>query len=94
MPLLVRSDHRPPPDASATPRTLANVDPLLTAREAAAFRRQGVSTFWRHVKLGLVAPPIYITDRSPRWRLSDLYPSRQPGTEADSLTPETRSRTT
>lgn len=55
-------------------------DPLLTAREAAAYRRQGVSTFWRHVRQGLVPQPIYITDRSPRWRLSDLCPARQSAT--------------
>jgi hypothetical protein len=94
MPLLVRSDHHPPPDASATQRALANVDPLLTAREAAAYRRQGLSTFWRHVKLGLVAPPIYITDRSPRWRLSDLCPANTSGTEPTSHAPKTRGRTT
>jgi predicted DNA-binding transcriptional regulator AlpA len=82
MPLLVHSDHRSPPDASATQRALANVDPLLTAKEAAAFRRHGVSTFWRHVKLGLVPAPIYITDRSPRWRLSDLCPTRTQGEQA------------
>lgn len=49
---------------------------LLTAKEAAAYRRQGLSTFWRQVKLGQVPKPIYITPRSPRWRLSDLCPQR------------------
>ena len=53
---------------------LSVTDPLLTAKEAAAYRRQGVSTLWRHVKMGLVSKPIYITPRSPRWRLSDLCP--------------------
>ena len=80
MPLLPRSDHRldgRPPAHPSPGRAPVKVDPLLTAKEAADFRRQGVSTFWRHVKLGLVPPPIYITDRSPRWRLSDLCPSRQ-----------------
>jgi predicted DNA-binding transcriptional regulator AlpA len=79
------SDHGPlGPTKQGRPNTAAifalNADPLLTAREAAAFRRQGVSTFWRHVKMGLVPAPIYITDRSPRWRLSGLCPSRQSAT--------------
>ena len=58
-------------------------DPLLTAREAAAYRRQGLSTFWRHVKQGLVPKPIYLTPTSPRWHLSDLCPTRtQQGSQA------------
>ncbi len=80
MPLLPQPSYRldaPPPAAPSTKCALLNADPLLTAKEAADYRRQGVSTFWRHVKLGLVPAPIYITDRSPRWRLSDLCPSRQ-----------------
>ena len=52
------------------------IDPLLTAREAAAYRRQGRSTFWRDVKEGRVPQPIYIAPKSPRWRLSDLCPAR------------------
>jgi predicted DNA-binding transcriptional regulator AlpA len=67
---------KPPP----TRPLISGFDPLLTAKEAADYRRQGVSTFWRHVKLGLVPAPIYITDRSPRWRLSGLCPSRQSAT--------------
>lgn len=51
---------------------LLGSDPLLTAREAAAYRRQGMSTFWRDVKEGLVRRPIYITSRGPRWHLSWL----------------------
>jgi predicted DNA-binding transcriptional regulator AlpA len=58
-------------------------DPLLTAKEAAAYRRQGVSTLWRQVKQGLVPKPIYLTARSPRWYLSDLCPIRtQQGSQA------------
>lgn len=53
-----------------------NAEPLLTAREAAAYRRQGVSTFWRDVKEGRVPQPIRIAPKSPRWRLSDLCPQR------------------
>ena len=49
-------------------------DALLTAREAAAYRRQGVSTFWRDVKAGTVPKPVRITPRAPRWRLRDLRP--------------------
>ena len=47
-------------------------DPLLTAREAAAYRRQGLSTFWRDVREGTVPAPVRITPKAPRWRLSDL----------------------
>ena len=62
---------------------LWNANPLLTAKEAANLRRQGLSTFWRHVKQGLVPKPIYIAVRSPRWHLSDLCPTRtQQGSQA------------
>lgn len=47
-------------------------DPLLTAREAAAYRRQGLSTFWRDVRDGTVQPPVRVTPRAPRWRVSWL----------------------
>jgi predicted DNA-binding transcriptional regulator AlpA len=47
-------------------------DPLLTAAEAAAERRQAVSTFWRDVKRGLVPPAIYVSPRCPRWRRSEI----------------------
>jgi predicted DNA-binding transcriptional regulator AlpA len=55
----------PPPPAFAA-------DCLLTAREAAAFRRQGVSTFWRDVRAGTVPAPIRVTPKAPRWRPSQL----------------------
>lgn len=55
------------------PSFLAN-DALLTAREAAAYRRQGLSTFWRDVRAGTVPQPIRITPKAPRWRLSWLVP--------------------
>lgn len=84
-----------PPSKPLTARPpLSGFDPLLTAKEAADFRRQGLSTFWRHVKLGLVPAPIYITDRSPRWRLSGLCPATPSGTEPTGHVPKTRSRTT
>ncbi|MBR0653654.1 DNA-binding protein [Roseomonas arctica] len=52
--------------------SFAGGDPLLTAREAAAYRRQGLSTFWRDVRAGTVKPPVRVTPRAPRWRLSWL----------------------
>jgi predicted DNA-binding transcriptional regulator AlpA len=78
---MYKSDHgptRPTTQGVTTPVALFafNADPLMTAREAADYRRQGLSTFWRQVKLGQVPKPIYITPRSPRWRLSDLCPQR------------------
>lgn len=47
-------------------------DPLLTAREAAAERRQGLSTFWRDVAAGRVPPAYYVGPKTPRWRRSEL----------------------
>jgi predicted DNA-binding transcriptional regulator AlpA len=47
-------------------------DPLLTAREAAAERRQGLSTFWRDVRAGLVPAAYYVGPKTPRWRRSEL----------------------
>jgi predicted DNA-binding transcriptional regulator AlpA len=68
------------PAAQPNTSPIRAIDPLLTAKEAADYRRQGISTFWRHVRQGLVPRPVYITDRSPRWRLSDLCPARQSAT--------------
>lgn len=50
-------------------------DPLLTAREAALERGQGLSTFWRDVKSGRVPKPFYVSPRAPRWRLSEIVES-------------------
>ncbi|MGE0714317.1 MAG: helix-turn-helix transcriptional regulator [Alphaproteobacteria bacterium] len=47
-------------------------DPLLTAREAAEYRRQGLSTFWRDVARGTAPKPVYVSPGAPRWRLSEL----------------------
>ena len=55
------------PPASYVPE-----DPLLTPREAAAERRQAISTFWRDVKLGRVPAAIYVNPKSPRWRRSEI----------------------
>lgn len=51
-------------------------DPLLTPREAAAERRQAISTFYRDWrKLKLVPEPIYLGPRQPRWRRSVIRAS-------------------
>lgn len=50
-------------------------DPLLTAREAALERGQGLSTFWRDLKRGRLPKPIYVSPRAPRWRLSEIVAS-------------------
>ena len=47
-------------------------DPLLTARQAAAELGKGLSTFWRDVRSGQVPKPYYVSERSPRWRRSEL----------------------
>lgn len=47
-------------------------DPLLSPAEAAIERGQAVSTFWRDVRLGRVPPAIYVTERRPRWRRSEI----------------------
>lgn len=49
-------------------------NPLLTAKEAAAERKQGLSTFYRDVKRGLIAPPIYVSPRCPRWPRNTIRP--------------------
>ncbi len=83
-----------PPRAVPWGTVIAGIDPLLTAREAAAFRRQGLSTFWRDVREGRVPPPVRISPKAPRWRLSGLCPATPSGTEPTSHAPKTRSRTT
>jgi len=47
-------------------------DPLLSAREAAAERGQGLSTFWRDVRARRVPPAYYVSPRCPRWRRSEI----------------------
>jgi predicted DNA-binding transcriptional regulator AlpA len=49
-------------------------DPLLTAEESAKERHQGLSTFWRDVRRGIVPAPIYVSPRCPRWRRSRVRP--------------------
>lgn len=77
---LTRTTSAAPPSQPMPANGIAGgVDPLLTAREAAAYRRQGRSTFWRDVRDGRVPPAIYVAPKSPRWRLSDLCPARTTG---------------
>src|SRR4051812_12517401 len=45
-------------------------DPLPAPAEAAAERRQALSTFYRDLKLKRVPPPLYVGPRAPRWRRS------------------------
>jgi hypothetical protein len=47
-------------------------DPLLTAAESAEERRQGLSTFWRDVRLGNAPAGYYVSPRCRRWRRSEL----------------------
>ena len=70
------------PAPSAMPRPAASAsftrgraayeveDPLLAPAEAAAERRQALSTFYRDVKLQRVPAPLYVGPRAPRWRRS------------------------
>lgn len=48
------------------------LDAWCTAREAALIRRCALSTFWNHVRAGLVPPPTYLSPRAPRWRVRDM----------------------
>jgi hypothetical protein len=52
----------------------SGADALLTAAEAARYRREGLSTFWLRVKRGEVPKPIRIGPRAPRSRRGDLLP--------------------
>jgi hypothetical protein len=58
-------------------------DPFLTASEAAAERGQGVSTFWRDVAAGRIAPPIYVSPRCPRWPRSTIRRNSPPTSTAE-----------
>ena len=70
----------PPPPAAAAAAAAAGFtrghsayeveDPLLAPAEAAAERRQALSTFYRDLKLKRVPPPLYVGPRAPRWRRS------------------------
>ena len=65
----------PPPPAAPAGFTRGHSayeveDPLLAPAEAAAERRQALSTFYRDLKLKRVPPPLYLGPRAPRWRRS------------------------
>src|SRR4051794_581248 len=64
--------HAAPAASQRVAATYIPADPLLTPREAAADRRQALSTFWRDVRRGLVPPAIYVSPRCPRWRRSEI----------------------
>jgi len=66
-----------PPRASGRrePLAWAGVEPLLTAKEAAALRRCSRATLWRDVGAGRLPPPIYLAPKRPRWRLRDVLPA-------------------
>lgn len=57
------------------------LDAWCTATEAALLRRCCVSTFWNHVRRGLVPRPTYLSPRSPRWRVRDVLAA--PATAAE-----------
>jgi predicted DNA-binding transcriptional regulator AlpA len=50
---------------------------FLTPKEAAAVRRQGLSSFWRQVREGKVPKPYRVSPRCPRWLLTDILPQQE-----------------
>lgn len=70
-PYITKPGRRPNQPLPPVPAFLAG-EALLTAREAAAYRRQGVSTFWRDVRNGNAPAPVRLMPKTPRWRLADL----------------------
>ena len=50
---------------------------FLTAKEAAKIRRQGLSSFWRSVKNGSIPQPLRVSERCPRWPITDILPVRE-----------------
>jgi len=45
-------------------------DPWLTAEESAAAVGVGLSTWWKHVRLGNFPAPVFPLPHTPRWRQS------------------------
>ncbi len=45
---------------------------LLKLPEVLARLQISKSTFWKGIKEGRFPKPVYVTDRSPRWRLGDI----------------------
>lgn len=70
MPFEIETMVRPP--NRKTTAAYVPSDPLLSPAEAAMERGQAVSTFWRDVKLGRIPKAIYVTERRPRWRRSEI----------------------
>ena len=79
-------DKKKPRESRRPEYLLTN--PLITAKEAAAERGQGVSTFWRDVKNGVVPNPYYIGPRSPRWRQSEIRASVEACKKAPITSPQ------
>jgi predicted DNA-binding transcriptional regulator AlpA len=71
MPMPVAAPRPAAPTGFVVGRVAYEVeDPLLAPAEAAAERRQALSTFYRDLKLKRVPPPLYVGPRAPRWRRS------------------------
>ena len=62
----------------AEARTLA-LDPLLTAKDAAAEAGVAQSPWWKHVKSGRFPAPSYPLPRCPRWRHSEVQAAVRKG---------------
>lgn len=50
-----------------------SVKQLVSAKDAAKALGVSVSLFWRLNQLGAVPTPVYVTPKSPRWWLNELF---------------------
>jgi len=82
MPMTIKTNEKM--NRATTRQEYRPIDPLLCAREAAAERRQAISTFWRDLKNGVVPSPYYVGPKSPRWRLSEIRASIEATKKASS----------
>lgn len=57
---------------NSNPQHASAIDPLLTAREAAAILQISISTFWRRVADGTVPKPVKLGGLS-RWPKSEIF---------------------
>jgi predicted DNA-binding transcriptional regulator AlpA len=55
-------------NTTATP----HADPLLTAKEGAAYVNISLGAYWRAVAAGRLPAPVYPAARAPRWFASEL----------------------
>jgi predicted DNA-binding transcriptional regulator AlpA len=72
----VATTDQPQATAGNRPRHVP-ADPMLMAADAAAEWGTALSTFWRHVRDGIAPQPIYLTNRVPRWRLSEIRAAQE-----------------